>query len=125
MHVPLRGEQGDDGYQLQPDKPKTLSLVRKAVDTIMRLSSGNRPDLRSADVRGPRAAPWLSDRLLPEPLNGASAAMKDIYQVIRQKELEMSIIRGQIEALKFCIPLLADDPDPDEHILAETAQTRS
>jgi len=123
MHVPLRGEQGDDGYQLQPEQPKTLSLVRKAVDTIMRLSSGNRPDLRSTDVRGPRAVPWLSDRLLPEPLDGGP--MKDIYQVIRQKELEMSIIRGQIEALKFCIPLLADDPDPDENILAETAQTRS
>ena len=34
--------------------------------------------------------------------------MKDIYQVLRQKQLDMARVRKEIEALHVVIPLLAD-----------------
>jgi len=113
----------DDGYQLQP-RSKTLSLVRKVIDKIVRLSPGERPDLRPGDVQRPCPEPGSSDRLLPEPFDlGEFPSMRDINEVIRRKEIELDILREQITALRVCIPLLEDDPD--EAILVETAQTRS
>jgi hypothetical protein len=34
--------------------------------------------------------------------------MRDVYQVLREKELEISQVRQEIEALRAAIPLLAD-----------------
>lgn len=35
-------------------------------------------------------------------------AMKDIYDVLRQKETDLERVRGEIEALRFVIPLLTE-----------------
>ena len=35
--------------------------------------------------------------------------MKDLYQVLRQKELDIERIRKEIEALRFVTPLLSED----------------
>jgi hypothetical protein len=40
--------------------------------------------------------------------------MRDIYQVLREKELEIVRVRQEIDALRAIIPLLADDED--EHV---------
>jgi len=37
--------------------------------------------------------------------------MKDLYQVLEQKKMEMERVRREIEALHFVIPLLAEDAD--------------
>jgi len=38
--------------------------------------------------------------------------MKDIYQVLREKELAVLRVRREIEALRFCLGLLAEPADP-------------
>jgi hypothetical protein len=37
--------------------------------------------------------------------------MKDIYELLRQKELEMSQLEIEVEALRIAAPLLSDDGD--------------
>jgi hypothetical protein len=37
--------------------------------------------------------------------------MKDLYQVLRQKEMDIERVRRELEALRFVIPLLAEDAD--------------
>jgi hypothetical protein len=37
--------------------------------------------------------------------------MKDVYEVLRAKELEMENLRIEIEALSITVPLLSDDGD--------------
>lgn len=37
--------------------------------------------------------------------------MRDIYQVLREKESEIVRVRQEIDALRAIIPLLADDND--------------
>ncbi len=44
--------------------------------------------------------------------------MKDLFQVLRQKELEIERVRKEIEALHFVIPLLAEEADFIENGLA-------
>ena len=44
--------------------------------------------------------------------------MIDPYQVLRQKELDISRLRKEIEALHSVIPLLVEDGDWAEHGLA-------
>ena len=40
--------------------------------------------------------------------------MRDLFEVLREKELQIVRVRQEIEALQSIIPLLADDPDePD------------
>jgi hypothetical protein len=39
--------------------------------------------------------------------------MKDLYQVLRQKELDLERIRQEIEALRVVTPLLSDEPEAD------------
>lgn len=39
---------------------------------------------------------------------GAIAVMKDVYQVLREKELDVTRVRKEVEALRCAIPLLAD-----------------
>jgi len=38
-------------------------------------------------------------------------AMKDVYEVLRQKEVEIVRVQNEIEALHLVIPLLAEDGD--------------
>jgi len=40
--------------------------------------------------------------------------MRDVYQVIHQKELDILRVRQEIEALRASLPLLADDDDADD-----------
>jgi len=37
--------------------------------------------------------------------------MRDVYQVLREKELEVSRVRAEIEALRAALPLLLDEDD--------------
>jgi hypothetical protein len=37
--------------------------------------------------------------------------MKDPYQVLRQKETDIERVRKEIDALRYVIPLLAEDGD--------------
>jgi len=44
--------------------------------------------------------------------------MKDLSQVLRQKEMDIERVRKEIKALHFVIPLLAEDSDWSAHGLA-------
>jgi hypothetical protein len=44
--------------------------------------------------------------------------MKDPYQVLEQKEMELERVRREIEALHLVIPLLAEDADWIDNWLA-------
>jgi hypothetical protein len=44
--------------------------------------------------------------------------MRDVYEVLRQKELEMVRVRKEVETLLRVIPLLAEDEDRIEYGLA-------
>ena len=44
--------------------------------------------------------------------------MKDLSQVLSQKEMDLERVRKEIKALHFVIPLLAEDADWIEHGLA-------
>jgi hypothetical protein len=35
--------------------------------------------------------------------------MKDVYEILRQKEIAIERVRKEIAALQFVVPLLADD----------------
>ena len=37
--------------------------------------------------------------------------MKNVYEVLRQKELEMARLEKEVEALRVAAPLLSDDTD--------------
>ena len=37
--------------------------------------------------------------------------MRDVYEVLRSKELEMETLEAQIQALRIAAPLLSDDAD--------------
>ena len=54
--------------------------------------------------------------------------MKDLYQVLRQKELAMEQVRKEIEALRFVTPLLSEDTEADKNtrpsLLAVPSQSR-
>ena len=38
--------------------------------------------------------------------------MKDVYEMLRQKEVAIERVRKEIAALRFVAPLLTDDGDP-------------
>ena len=40
--------------------------------------------------------------------------MRDLYQVLRQKEMDLERIRREIEALRSVIPLLSDESERSE-----------
>ena len=46
--------------------------------------------------------------------------MKDVYEVLRTKELEMENLRIEIEALRIAAPLLSDDGDSNSSAPAST-----
>ena len=39
------------------------------------------------------------------------ACMKNVYEVLRQKELEISQLKKEVEALRVAAPLLSEDND--------------
>jgi hypothetical protein len=45
--------------------------------------------------------------------------MRDIYQLLREKEQRIEQVRKEIEALRAVVPLLADQTDPAESILSD------
>lgn len=47
--------------------------------------------------------------------------MKDLYQVLRQKESDLERIRKEIEALRFVTPLLSEEKEPDKNARASLA----
>ena len=52
--------------------------------------------------------------------------MKDPYEVMRQKERELTVVRQQIAALHLVAPLLSDESDESERaaaLLKQTAKT--
>jgi hypothetical protein len=49
--------------------------------------------------------------------------MKDVYEVLRQKELEMSRLETEVEALRVAAPLLSEDHEAGDAI--RPAATRS
>jgi hypothetical protein len=51
--------------------------------------------------------------MLPQPnFRGSEARVKDIYQVLREKELAVARVRQEVEALRFCAPMLAEATEP-------------
>ena len=53
-------------------------------------------------------------------LRRSRGLMKDIYQLIREKEQQLSQLRREIAALRVVAPMLADQPDPAaDHILSD------
>lgn len=41
--------------------------------------------------------------------------MKDIYQVLREKELAVARVRQEVEALRFCAPMLAEAAESSQN----------
>ena len=41
--------------------------------------------------------------------------MKDIYEILRQKELDMSRLQREVEALRVAAPLLLPDTEAEDH----------
>jgi hypothetical protein len=41
--------------------------------------------------------------------------MKDVYEVLRQKELEVSRLKTEVEALHMAVPLLLADEEAEDH----------
>lgn len=39
-------------------------------------------------------------------------SMKNVYEVLRQKELELSRLEKEVEALRVAAPLLSEDKEP-------------
>jgi hypothetical protein len=68
-----------------------------------------------------------TDDIMPQLRSAASPALwepdleptlKDPYQVLKQKEMDIERVRKEIEALHLVIPLLAEDADWIENGLA-------
>jgi hypothetical protein len=38
--------------------------------------------------------------------------MKDLYEILREKEMAIERVRKEIAALKFVVPLLGDEGEP-------------
>lgn len=53
--------------------------------------------------------------------------MKNIYEVLRQKEVEIARVQGEVDALRLVISLLIEDeeevPTPEVRISPESAST--
>jgi hypothetical protein len=45
--------------------------------------------------------------------------MKNVYEVLRQKELEMARLEKEVEALRIAAPLLSDDKDAGSEPVAK------
>jgi hypothetical protein len=49
--------------------------------------------------------------------------MKDIYEVLRQKELDMSRLEIEVEVLRVVAPLLSEDHEAGDGITPATRST--
>jgi hypothetical protein len=49
--------------------------------------------------------------------------MKNVYEVLRQKELEMARLEKEVEALRVAAPLLSDDKDISSDTVAKPTLT--
>jgi hypothetical protein len=50
--------------------------------------------------------------------------MKDAYEILRLKEIELSKVEGEVKALRIVAPLLSDDEDvSNDNALASTRWT--
>ena len=49
--------------------------------------------------------------------------MKNVYEVLRQKELELSRLEKEVEALRVAAPLLSDDKDLSSDTAASAKPT--
>jgi hypothetical protein len=49
--------------------------------------------------------------LYPNPFFHRCPSMKNVYEVLRQKELELSRLEKEVEALRVAAPLLSDDKE--------------
>ena len=49
--------------------------------------------------------------------------MKNVYEVLRQKELELSRLEKEVEALRVAAPLLSDDKDINSDTVAKPTLT--
>jgi hypothetical protein len=49
--------------------------------------------------------------------------MKNVYEVLRQKELELSRLEKEVEALRVAAPLLSDDKEAGAEIAATVKPT--
>ena len=38
--------------------------------------------------------------------------MRNVHEVLRQKEMDLERVRSEVEALRFVVPLLAERTDP-------------
>jgi hypothetical protein len=83
-------------------------------------------------MSGPRNGAAFFDHDHPDPVSSGDISshfpggvgMRDFYQVLREKELEVSRVREEIEALRSIIPLLqeeGDDAPPDSTVYAMRA----
>jgi hypothetical protein len=68
-----------------------------------------------------RIVDWVCD-LKVDLIRGAEVPMKDVYEVIRQKERDVQRVENEIAALQSAIPLLEEDEDVLE---LEPAKPRS
>lgn len=48
------------------------------------------------------------------PKSEVLAGMKNVYEVLRQKELELSRLEKEVEALRVAAPLLSEDGEVEE-----------
>jgi hypothetical protein len=51
--------------------------------------------------------------------------MKDVYEVLRQKELEISRLEAEVEALRVVAPLLSENQKVDDQPTATRSTTPS
>jgi hypothetical protein len=51
--------------------------------------------------------------------------MKDIYEVLRQKELQLSRLEKEVEALRVAAPLLSEDDEADNNNKPTFARSRA
>jgi len=49
--------------------------------------------------------------------------MKNVYEVLRQKELELARLEKEVEALRVAAPLLSDEKDPGTEVSKPTLAT--
>ena len=51
--------------------------------------------------------------------------MKDVYQVLREKELDVTRVRKEVEALRYAIPLLEAEAADSMNVVAAAPQRPS
>ena len=66
---------------------------------------------------------FVSGRLKPSLAQPMELAMKDVYEVLRQREVEIVRVRKEKEALQLVVPLLAEERDRFEYGLPSRPST--